>query len=207
MNNWQTIPSNEVLEKTAEALRANGINVTIAETAEEAKKLALEMIPEGAEVMNMTSITVEKMSLATEINESGKFDSVKNKLANMNRETENREMQRIGAAPEYTVGSVHAITENGQVMIASNTGSQLPAYVYGSPNVIWIAGAQKIVKDMDEGLKRMGEYILPLETERAKKAYGLPDDFKSNVSKVLIINREVNNKRLNLIIVKEILGF
>ena len=122
----------------------------------------------------------------------------------MNRKNQGREMQKLGAAPEWAIGSVHAVTENGEVLIASASGSQLPAYAYGSSNVIFVVGAQKIVKNVDEGIKRIYEYCLPLESERARIAYGVPG---SSVNKILIINKEFQEKRINLIFVNEVLGF
>lgn len=201
---YQEIPSDEIIRNVVATLKANGINALIAENQEEAKIKALELIPEGSEVMTMTSITLETVGLESELNESSKYDSVKAKLSAMDRNTQSREMQRLGAAPEYSVGSVHAVTQNGEVVIASNTGSQLPAYVYGADKVIWVVGAQKIVSDKDEAIKRIYEYVLPLESERAKKAYGVEGSF---VSKILTINKEVNPERLHLIIVKELLGY
>ena len=151
----------------------------------------------------MSSVTVDSLELPKEINESGKFDSVKNKLSKMDRKTQGLEMQRIGAAPQYAVGSVHAVTEDGKLLIASNTGSQLPAYAYGASHVVWVVGNQKIVKNVDYGIKRIYEYVLPLESERSQKVYGEG----SFVSKLLIINKEKIKDRLTLILVKEKLGF
>ena len=122
----------------------------------------------------------------------------------MDRKTQGREMQKIGATPDWTIGSVHAVTEEGQVLIASNTGSQLPAYAYGSSHVIWVVGTQKIVKNIDQGIKRVYEHSLPLESERAKKAYGVPGSF---VSKILIVNKEISPGRVVIIFINEKLGF
>ena len=122
----------------------------------------------------------------------------------MDRNTQGLEMQRLGAAPEFVIGSVHAVTQDGKVMIASNSGSQLPAHAYGSSNVIWVVGIQKIVKNIDEGFKRIYEHSLPLESERARKAYNMPGSF---VSKILIINKEIKPGRITIIFVPEILGF
>ncbi len=201
---YQTIPSQEIIEKTAKALQANGIAVVIAENRAEAKKKALELLPQNAEVMNMTSVTLDTIGVAKIINESPEYNSVRNKLMAMKRETQGVEMQKLGAAPEWAVGSVHAVTEDGHVLIASNSGSQLPGYVYGSAHVIWVVGAQKIVKDTDSGIKRIYDYTLPLESERAHKAYGVPG---SAVNKLVIINKEVTPNRLTMILVKEVLGF
>src|SRR5260221_12409124 len=125
----------------------------------------------------------------------------------MNRETDSREEQSLRAAPEWTVGSVHAITENGHVLIASNTGSQLPAYAYGAEHVIWVVSTKKIVKDLQDGMNRISEYILPLESVRARKAYGLAEDWHSNISKLLIVDKEVKPGRIHIILVNESLGF
>ncbi len=203
MEKWTKIPNQEIIDKTIGVLKSNGIDVLVAENGEEAKKKVLELVPKGAEVMTMTSRTLETIGVLPEINESGNYDSVRNKLNSMKRDTQGREMQRLGAAPEWVMGSVHAVTQDGKVLIASNTGSQLPAYVYGSDHVIWVVGAQKIVKDLDEAWKRLYEHVLPLESERLKKVYGVP----SNVSKVLIVQKEIKPGRITLIFVREALGF
>lgn len=207
MNKWNELANDKAVARTIESLKTNGINSLVVENAEQAKIKVLEIIPLGSEVMNMTSVTADSISLTSEINESGKFDSVKNKLSKMNRETDGKLMQMTGAAPEWTVGSVHAVTEDGKVMVASNTGSQLGAYSYGANHVIWIVGTQKIVKNLDEGFKRIEEYVLHLESKRARKAYGLPETYNSFISKLLIINREIKPQRITLIFVKEVLGF
>jgi len=203
MNNWNTLATDESIQKTITALKANGINAMVVENGEEAKKKALEFLPQGAEVIAMSSATLDTLSISQEINESGKYNSVKNKLSKMDRKTQGLEMQKLGAAPEYAIGSVHAVTEDGKLIIASNTGSQLPAYAYAASHVIWVVGTQKIVANLDAGMKRIYEYVLPLESERLKKVYGV----ESNVSKLLIINKEIAKDRLTLIFVKEKLGF
>jgi len=154
--------------------------------------------------MQMASLTLDSMGLTQEINESGKYRSVKATLMSMDQKTQGREMSRLGSAPEYAVGSVHALTENGQAMIASMTGSQLAAYASGAAHVIWVVGTQKIVKDLDDGMKRIYEYVLPLESERVKAAYGLPS---SSVNKVLVVNKEFAPGRVTVVIVKESMGF
>lgn len=204
MNNWNSLAKREIVEKTMQSLKANGIDALYVSTGEQAKKKVLAMIPKGVEVMTMTSVTTDTIGLTKEINESGNYISVRKKLMSMNRQTESDQMQKLGAAPQFAIGSVHAVTEDGKVLIASNTGSQLAAYVYGAGHVIWIVGTQKIVKDVDEGMKRIYEHSLILESERAKKAYGMPG---SSVNKVLIVNKEVTPKRITIIFVNEVLGF
>ncbi len=202
---WSELADKKVVEKTINSLKANGINAFHFKNKEEAKKKVLELIPKGAEVMNMTSVTLDSLGIPKEINESGNYDSVRDKLNKIDRKTQNVEIQKLWTAPEYVIGSVNVVTEDGKVVVVSNTGSQLPAYAYGSGHVIWVVGTQKIVKNIDEAMKRIYEYVLPLESVRANKAYNMTGG--SNVSKVLIFNKEINPSRLNLIFVDEVLGF
>jgi hypothetical protein len=200
---WARLADEATVHKTAAALRANGIEVHTVASGAEAKQTVFELLPPGASVMTMTSMTLDTIGVTQEILESGNYEAVKNKLNQMDRAIQHREMQQLGAAPEWAIGSVHAVTEHGQVLIASNTGSQLPAYAYGADHVMWVVGTQKIVKDVDTGIKRIYEHSFPLEDVRARKAYGTP----SGVSKILIINKEKQPKRLTLILVNEVLGF
>src|SRR5258708_2300207 len=126
---WTQLADKATIEKTIAALAANNIEAVFVESEEEAKQKALELIPQGAEVMNMTSRTLDTIGISKEIVESGKYNAVRNLLAKMDRKTQGLEMQKLGAAPEYAIGSVHAVTQDGKVLIASQTGSQLPAYV------------------------------------------------------------------------------
>ncbi|AKM79604.1 MAG: hypothetical protein UX85_C0001G0236 [Candidatus Beckwithbacteria bacterium GW2011_GWB1_47_15] len=204
MPTWDQLADETTIQKTIAALKQNGINALVVDNAEAAKAKVLELVPAGAEVMNMSSTTLETLGLDKALNEPGKFNSVRNKLNQMDRVTQGLEMQKLGAAPEYAVGSVHAVTADGKVLVASNTGSQLGAYAYSSTYVIWVVGTQKLVADQEQGVKRIYDYILPLESKRVQKAYGME---KSNVSKLLIFNQETTPGRLTLIFVKEKLGF
>lgn len=188
------LADDETIQRTIAALKSNGIEAVIVENAEQAKQKVFEIIPAGAEVMNMTSVTLDSVSILKEILESGRYSPVRDKL---------KENPKLGSAPDWAIGSVHAVTEDGSVFVASATGSQLPAYAYGASHVIWVVGAQKLVKNLDEAMKRLYEYALPLEDERARKVYGMG----SGVNKVLIVNKEKSPGRISMVIVKEKLGF
>jgi len=200
---WQELADPATLTETVQALSANGFTVMVADSADEARLKVLELVPEGVEVFTATSATLEKTGIAAEINESGRYHSVRKQLAGLNRQTQMAEMRRLAATPEYVLGSVHAITRQGYVMVASFGGSQLPAYVYGASKVIWVVGTQKIVKDVDEGFRRIEEHSLPLESERLQKALGRPSD----IGKILIVRREVLPGRITIVLVKGSLGF
>lgn len=199
-----TLPNQTIITKTSEALTKNGFTVHLAKDGAHAKKLALSLITEGAEVMTMTSMTLDAIGLSAEINDSGKYNAVRPKLYSMDRTKEGKEMSRLGAAPDIALGSVHAVTQDGELVIASGTGSQLPAYAYGSSKVIWVVSTKKITVDLAAGLKRLYEEVLPLESARARIAYGIAG---SNVNKLLIYNRELIPDRAHIIFVEEDLGF
>lgn len=158
---WNKLASKASLNKTINALKAAGIESVVVATSKDAKKQVLKLIPQKSEVMQMTSVTLDSTEIAHEINDSGKYTSVRNELMKMDRTKDNAKMQKLGAAPDWAVGSVHAVTEEGNVVIASMTGSQLPAYASGASHVIWVVGTQKIVENLDKAMKRIYEYVLP----------------------------------------------
>jgi len=202
---YSQLASNETIQKTKAALEKNGYKVIVAENAAEAKAKALELVPKGAEVFALSSETLKTIGVTGEIDESGNYKSVRGELNKLDKTTQAKEMRMLGAAPDYALGSVHAVTEDGKVLIASNTGSQLPADVCGAGRVIWVVGAQKIVPDEEQAKKRIYEYVLPLESVRLNKAYNMTAG--SFVSFILTFYRAFSPDRITIILVKEALGF
>ncbi len=193
--------SDEQIARTAQALEAHGFQVFVTANGKEARQKVFELIPAGAEVFTATSRTLDSLNIPAEVDQ--RYNSVRVRLAAMNPQTQMREMIKLGAVPDYMIGSVHAVTENGSVIIASNTGSQLAGYAASAAHVVWVVGIQKIVPDLEEAVKRVEEYCLPLEDQRAMQVYNM----HSNVSKLLIVHREVMPGRTTIIFVKENLGF
>jgi len=197
------LATDEQIERTVKALEANNIHTLIAENGEEAKRLFFELVPDGSEIFLGASVTLEKLGIKDEIDKSGQFDAIRPKMFAMDRAMQGREIRKLGGAPDFAAGSVHAVTEDGHVLIASNTGSQLGPYASGAGKVIWVVGAQKIVKDLNNGLRRIEEYCYPLEEVHMQELYKM----STGVNKVLIINREIRPNRVTMIIVKEEVGF
>ena len=200
---FSNLASENQIERTIKALEANNIHTISAENGADAKKKLYEMIPAGAEVFTSSSVTLNTLGILDEVDKSGRYNSVRAKLEKMDPKTQGREMQKMGATPEYMIGSVHAVTETGCVIIASKTGSQLAGYVAAAAHVIWVVGTQKIVPTLEDGLSRLEKYTLPLEDARSLKAYGI----NSSINKLLIINKEYMPGRITMILVKENLGF
>jgi L-lactate utilization protein LutC len=203
--NWAFVKlaSDEQIERAAKALEEGNIRVLIAEHGEEARKMVLDLLPEGAEVFTASSQTLEQLGIPDQLARSEEYTLVREQLKQMDPKTQSREMEKLGATPEYIIGSVHAVTEEGQVLVASNTGSQLAPYAASARHVIWVVGAQKIVPDTAEAIRRIEEYAYPREDERLREAMGVP----SAVNKVLWIDSEVKKDRTTMIIVKEELGY
>lgn len=204
MDEWSKPKDKKTIDLVIENLKKNNFDASVVENEEEAKKKFFEILPLGAEVLNSSSVTLDDLGISKEIVESGKYNSVKQKLMSMDRNTQNREMQKLGSAPDWSVGSVHAVTKDGYILIASRSGSQIPGYAFGSDHIIFVVGAQKIVENLDEGIKRIYEHSLPLESERVKKAYGMEH---SDVSRILIFNMETKPGRTSVIFVNRAIGF
>jgi hypothetical protein len=197
------LASEDDIESVAHTLENNGVTAFVSDSGNEARELVRSMLPEGAEVFNNTSQTLEAIGVADDIERSGRYQPLRLRLYQMDREMQGREMRNLVASPDYVVGSAHALTQGGSLLIASASGSQLGPVVSGAGHVILVIGGQKVVADIDTGLRRIYEYCLPLEDERARRAYGVP----SGVNNVLIINKVVFPERVTAILVKERLGF
>jgi hypothetical protein len=200
---FERVASDEQIERTRKALEANGIHVRIAQNGEEAKRMFFEVVPDGSEVFLGASVTLEQLGIKEIVDNSGRFNSLRPKIFAMDRATQGREIRKLGGAPDYAAGSVHAVTEKGQVMIASKTGSQLGPYASGAGKVIWVVGAQKLVKDIDEGFRRIYEYCVPREEVHMQELYHTG----TAPNKILIVNGEMRADRTTMIIVKEDIGF
>lgn len=201
--NFAAPASADAIEVTKKKLEENGFAVEVINSLAEAHDRVIEMIPEGAEVFTGTSVTLDESGLTKELNESGKYVSVRDKFMTLwGQEDKKQEMRRLGSVSDYALGSVHAISQDGQVFIASRTGSQLPNYVFGANKVIWVVGVQKIVKDLNEALERIESHSLPLEDKRAQAAYGTG----SEISKLLVYRTETPG-RITILLVNEAVGY
>lgn len=185
------------------ALEANNFNVVIVDDLAAAKGFVVNKIPKGSDVFTGTSVTLDEAGLTDELNNSTLYDSAKNRYVPLMKEGRSLEAKQIGSASDWAVGSVHAITQDGQVLIASASGSQLPNYLYGANHVIWVAGAQKVVKDVQEGIDRIESYTLPLENQRAEKVYGEG----SSIRKLVIYRNDKNPDRITIVLVKQAVGY
>ena len=203
LSQYATLADEESVTRTAVALEKNGIVVLRATDRAEAKRIVLDLIPEGAQVHHGASVSLKASGIVGEIEGAGRYNPLRPRIWSMDRETDADEIRRLSAAPDVMLGSVHAVSEGGALVTASASGSQLGPYAAGAGKVILLVGTQKIVADLDEAFRRIEEYAYPLEDARAEAAYGV----HSGVNKVLIINREWSPGRTTVVFVDEPLGF
>lgn len=203
--NYTKIAEEEVIAKTVDALKERNIHAIVVNTKEEALEEIKKLIPKGESVMNGSSTTLNEIGFVDYLKE-GKhgWDNVHADIMNEKDGAMQARLRKEAVLADYFLGSVHAITEEGQLMIASASGSQIPSYAFTSDNVIWVASANKIVHDREVGFKRIEDYVFPLENKRMQ-GVGYPG---STIGRVLIFEREIMpNRHLTLILVKEKLGF
>ena len=202
-NRFSRLADDDQLARTVAALRSNGFDTHVVDTAEEARARVLELIPDGASVLDASSQTLARTGVAEEISRSPRFHAVRPELMALAQQGRSDDQRRTGATPDVVVGSVHAVTEAGEIVVASASGSQLAPYAYSAGRVVWVVGSQKIVPDLDTAFERIEAYTFPLENERAQKAYGRG----SYLAKLLIVRREFQPGRISVVLVRENLGF
>lgn len=206
MNTFNELADSSVLNNVSKNLVANGFLVEVVGTKEEALEKIKSLVTPGSSVMNGASKTLEQIGFVDYL-KSGKhgWENLHEGILMETNPEEQALLRKQSTLSDFYLGSVHALSETGEIIVASNTGSQLPHVVYSSPNVIFVVGTQKIVSTLDEGMKRLEEYVFPLEDQRIKDVgYG-----GSQISKIVILKKEnpFMKRKVTVLLVKESLGF
>jgi acyl-CoA hydrolase len=199
---FTTLPKDETLAATVVALEEHGFSVDVVDDLDVARAAVLARIPEGSSVMTNTSVTLEETGITAAIDDGGPYESARNKLMALDFASQLQEMKAIGGQPDFALGSVHAITREGTLVIASASGSQLASYAWGAAHVIFVVGAQKLVPSVEAAHERIVEHSLKLEDARAYAAYGQ----NSRVGKVLEIHQE-DPGRIHVVLIRQPVGF
>jgi acyl-CoA hydrolase len=199
---FDALPDEQTLADTVTALEEHGFSVEVVDSLDAARQAVLARIPAGATVMTNTSVTLQDTGIADEINDSGRYESARNKMFALDFATQAQQMKAIGGQPDYALGSVHAVTRDGTLVIASASGSQLASYAWGAANVIFVIGAQKLVPTLPVAHDRIYQHSLQLEDARAQAAYGQ----HSSVGKVLEIHQELPG-RIHILLIRQSVGY
>lgn len=204
---FSTLATTKRIQRTMEAIQERNISVELVQTKEEALGRLQVLIPAGAGVMTGGSLTLTQIGL-DDILISGKhpWRNVKGEILAEKDAEKKAALRKQSTLTEFFLGSVNAITESGELVFGSNTGNQLAAYAYCSRNAIWVAGTQKIVPTLDDALRRVREYVLPLMNERLKDQGNAAGTF---IGRFLIFEREPTSlkRNLHLILVNQVLGY
>jgi hypothetical protein len=199
---YTTLPDEKTLAETVVALEEHGFGVDVTDDLDAARDTVLARIPEGVSVMTNTSVTLTETGIASAIDDEGPYESMRNKLLTLDFATQLPEMKAIAGQADYALGSVHAVTHGGALFIASASGSQLAAYAWGAPNVIFVIGAHKLVPSAEAARERIYKHSLQLEDGRAYAAYGM----NSYVGKILEIDQETPG-RIHIVLIQQVVGF
>jgi acyl-CoA hydrolase len=199
---FSTVPDEHTLQATVVALEEHGFSVEVVDDLETARDAVLARIPHGSSVMTNTSVTLADSGIADVINNGGPYESARNRMFALDFETQAQQMKAVGGQPDYALGSVHAITRDGTLVIASASGSQLASYAWGAANVIFVVGAQKLVPTAEAARERIYQHSLVLEDARAIAAYGQ----HSQVGKLLEIHQELPG-RIHIVLIRQAVGF
>jgi hypothetical protein len=199
---FTALPDDATLSATVVALEEHGFSVEVVDDLDAARRAVLARIPDGSSVMTNTSVTLQETGIDEAINKGDSYESARNKMLALDFATQAQEMKVIGGQADYALGSVHAVTRDGTLVIASASGSQLSAYAWGAANVIFVVGAQKLVPTLEAARQRVYEHSLKLEDARAQAVYGQ----HSSVGKVLEVHQELPG-RIHIVLIRQQVGF
>ncbi len=202
---YNKLATTEVVEKTIVALKSKNIEGIYVQNKEEALAKIKELIPPGASVMNGASVTLEQLGFVDYLKE-GKhgWNNLHEEIISEKDPVKQSELRRRALLSDFYLGSVHGLAETGEFVVASNSGSQLPHIVFTSPNIIFVVSTKKIVPTLPDAMKRLYDYVIPLEDEHMQQKYGVG----TFPSKIVIFNAERQSKRkIRMILVNEDLGF
>lgn len=200
------LATEQELNTTLHSLSTNGFLPEVLSTKEEALARIKELIPAGASVMNGASKTLEQVGYI-EYLKAGKH-GWRNLHADILLETDpekQAELRKYSVVSDVYLGSAHVVTEKGEVVIASNSGSQLPHLAFTSPTLILVVSTKKLAPTLTSAFDRIDSHIVPLEDARMKEAYG----YGTLHAKTLILHKEHPGmgRKVHILLVKEDLGF
>jgi L-lactate utilization protein LutC len=196
-------PSTESeLEALAGRLRERNFEVVIVQNADEARAEVFERLPEGASVHSGKSKTLEDAGVFKELMESDRYDFLRRRTSKMDRQTQGDEIRKINSSPDVMLGSAHAVTEAGQIVITSASGSQIGPIASGAGHLVLVIGSQKVVPDLDSAFRRIEEHVFPWEDARLREAMGIG----TKITRTLILERDFVPGRTTVILVREPIG-
>lgn len=191
-----------VLEALAARLRERNFEVLIVDDADAAREAVLERIPEEASVHSGKSKTLEDAGIFSALMEGEGYDFIRKRTLKLDRMTQRDEIRKLGSAPDVMLGSAHAVTEAGQIVITSASGSQIGPIASGAGRLILLIGAQKVVPDLEAAFRRIRDHVFPYEDARLREAIGVG----TKITRTLILESDFMPGRTTIILVRQALG-
>ena len=189
--------------KTVESLTQRNISALAVDSTDEAFKLLLTLVPSGSEVYCGTSETLNSIGFPEYIRNNPDYRSLDREFESETDPQNKQELRRLSSISEYYIGSVQAISETGEVVVASSSGSQIGAYAFGAKHVILVSGTQKICPSLSDAMSRVRGYSTDKHDEwLAEKGIG-----PAPIGKLLILEKETQLGRLTVLLVREDLGW
>ncbi|MBQ7444310.1 MAG: lactate utilization protein [Clostridia bacterium] len=185
-----------------------------AENAEEAKKLALSLMPEGSSVAWGGSMTCTDIGLIDAV-KTGNYDVIDRMEAGRDRKSEAYKniYGRITTCDFFLMGT-NAITLDGELVNVDGTGNRVAFLCFGPENVIVVAGMNKLVKTREEAIDRARNVAAPINTVRLERrtpctVTGKCEDCCSPdcICDQIVVTRLSKDGRIKVILVGEELGF
>lgn len=154
----------EQIEKTMEALRRNNMDAYFADTAEQARALALSLIPQGAVCASGGSVTLAETGILDAL-KTGNYRYIDRSAAGLSPEEREAAMAQAMTADCY-LASVNAVTEDGTLYNVDGNSNRVSALLYGPKSVILVVGVNKLVKNLDEAIHRVKTVCAPKNCKR-----------------------------------------
>ena len=198
------LPDDETIDTTVANLEANGFDVVVVDSAEEALETVQSHIPAGVSVMNGHSTTLEEIGFVEYLTEGDHdWEALPNEIWSIDDDAERQAARRDAQTAEYFLGGINAIAQSGELVAADRSGSRIGAYPFAASNVVIVSGVNKIVPTLDDALDRLESVAYPLENERAQEAYGVD----SAIAKQLIFRQELDEGRTTVVLIRDQLGY
>ena len=196
-------PASEAqLEALAEKLREHNFEAILVNDAAEAKAEVLKRIPEGSTVHSGKSKTLEDAGIFAELMGNDGYNFIRKRTMKMDRRTQGDEIRKAAAAPDVMLGSAHAVTEDGRIVITSASGSQIGPIASGAGKLILVVGSQKIVPDLEAAFQRITEHVFPYEDARLREQLGVG----TKITRTLILDQDFAPGRTTVILVRRPIG-
>lgn len=198
------LPSEETIEETVESLEANGFEVIVVDSADDALAELQSLIPAEASVMNGHSTTLEEIGFDEYLGDGDhEWESLPDKIWSIDDDAKRQAARRESQTADYFLGGINGISQTGELVAADRSGSRIGAYPFAASNVVIVSGANKIVPTLEDALDRLETVAYPLENERAREAYGVD----SAIAKQLILRQELEEDRTTVVLIREHLGY